>query len=300
MPISATAALVGAGISAASKGVGAAIAAKKGTPGKSQTTSFAAASPEELDLQRQSIAQYMKQLELNNQQEAGISQYDPMRQQALQGYGDILGGQAFNMTAQEQQNIQNLRNSSIAQGTEDVNRYTQEGIRQVQGAAGTRNLRGQALGALQGQVVEQGQRQIGDITRQANQFAQQQAISLPYQRIQAQQPFLQQGLSYGDQLRQQAIQNRQLAQNPIALQRMQQERMAASTTSSPGQKGSVGAAIAGGLGGAIGGAGDFLNLAQGFNDIGALRGAAAGRSSGGGSGSSYNLGSGLNFDQFKS
>jgi len=232
------------------------------------------ATEEEQRLQKQSIEQYLKQLEEMDRQDQSVQSLDPLRQQALQGYGDILSGQAFGITPQEQSSIENIRQQQINLGSQDLERMLQERINQVNQSAGVRNLRGQALGELQGQNVEATARELGNIVNTAGLQAAQSAQALPYQRIQAQSPFLQQGLSYQDQLRQQAVQNRSLAQSPAQLERLMQERLA--------QGGQTNQTAGGGLGGAIGGA--LGGLSGGFR----LGEAAQGLSQG--SGLNYNQG----------
>jgi hypothetical protein len=249
-----------------------------------QQTTFAPATEQERQLQQQSLQNYLAQQDLINQGQQRVAQYDPLRQAAMDQTQAILSGQATQVTPQEQMQLDNLRQALVAQGTSDIQQFQDQGLRQALSAAGSRGLRGQALGELQGRVLQEGTRQYGALQNQANQMVAQQTLQLPYQRIAAQQPFLQQGLTLQDQLSQQAIQNRQLAQNPYLLSLLNQNRLAAGTTTStnrgtttgtqrgvnttPAQAGSVSDAILGGLGGAAAGASAAGNIYGGIQNYG--------------------------------
>lgn len=251
--------------SAVAGGVGGAIKGGKGTPDESkltsqtQTTTLPGASRQERDLQSQALQAFQRQQQLAQGQEQSAAQFDPLRQQAMQGFSDIIGGGAFNLTPDEMARLQQQQQALVAQGQAPIERLLEERMRGVLDSAGGRNLRGQALGALQGQVLQAGAQELGDITRQANAITAQQALQIPGQRIAAQSPFLQGGISFADNLRQQAIQNQQALSNPALLQSMLSQRLAQGTTTTsgnttiPGQRGGFGGALLGGLtGGAIG------------------------------------------------
>ncbi len=267
--------IIGGG--AALSGIGGAVKGAKGTPEQVQTstqsTSFAGPGAKEQQLQSEALKNYFRNQDLANATEQRLGGLEGLQGQAQDVYGSVLSGQAFGLTPQEQASIQASRDALVQQGTEGVNRVLDERLQQVlnQGA-GARGLRGQALGALQGQVLKAGANSLTDIQNQANIQAAQAAQNIPLARIQAQQGFASQGLSYADQLRQQAIQNREALANPALLQALQRERMAAGTTTNrqvtPGQKGGFGQALLGGLGGAISGATSGANLYGGIQNIG--------------------------------
>jgi hypothetical protein len=159
----------------------------------------------------------------------------------------------------------------IQQGTADVGFNTQQGLQQVAGSAAGRGMRGQALSSMQGQVLQNQQRVVGDVSNQANTMAAQQYLNTPLQRIQAQQGLIGQGMSLADQLRQNAFANRQALQDPALMQYLQRERMANSTQTqvTPGQRGGFMGAVGGALGGAGQGFGIGANIASGFRDLSA-------------------------------
>jgi hypothetical protein len=125
------------------------------------------------------------------------------------------------------------------------------------------------MGALRGDVLNEAQRQVGNISNQANLFAAQQAINNPFQRVQAQQQALNQGLTYGDELRNRAQQNRQALQSPFLMQQMQNERLATATRTSqtPGQKGGFWGGVTGALAGASTGLSTAANLQSAWNNL---------------------------------
>lgn len=278
---------------------GAAGAAKgaKGTPEKKQyntsQTTFDEATPEQQQLQSQSIQNYLRQQQLAQQQESGIEELNPLRQQALQASQDIIGGGAFNLSPDEQMRIMAQRQALIDQSATGINRNLQEQTQQLQAGAGIRNLRGQAAAELQGNALRASNQSLTDVTNQANSLAAQQALALPQARIQAQSPFIQQGLTLRDQLLQQAQANRSALQNPVMLQLLQQQRLASGTTRStetlPGQKGGFGQALLGGIGGAFSGLGAGVNLAGGLQSLGYFGGGSPGVQFGG-TPSSQNIG----------
>jgi hypothetical protein len=261
---------------AAASGLTGAVKGAKGTPEKKQfnesQTTFDPATPEQQQLQQQSIQNYLRQQELAKQQEAGIEELNPLRQQALQASQDIVGGGAFNLSPDEQMRIMAQRQALIDQSATGINRNLQEQTQQLQAGAGIRNLRGQAAAELQGNALRASNQSLTDVTNQANSLAAQQALALPQARIQAQSPFIQQGLTLRDTLLQQAQQNRNALQNPVMLQLLQQQRLAGGTTRStattPKQGGGLLNGILGGVGGAFSGLGAGVNLAGGLQSLG--------------------------------
>lgn len=248
-----------------------------------QQTTFGPVSDAEQALRDQSHAAYNQQQSLNQALQGRIESLDPLTQASLAAQQGIVSGDALGITPQEQQQIAALRSGLIDQGAADVNRFLDQRLRQVVSGGVNQGLRGQALGELQARVLDQGAQQFGDITRQANQIAAQQTQAAPYQRIAAQSPFIQSGMSLADQLRQNAFANQQALQSPVLLEMLARERLAGGRTTTsgtsrgtsvannvntlPGQPGGIGQAIAGGFGGAIAGANTAANLYGGYQNL---------------------------------
>lgn len=285
-----TALAVGGGLGA----LGGAVKGAKGTPDEkqisdtsntsatssSQQTTFNPATEQEKALQQGSMAAYQQQQQIQDQLLARVGQLDPYQQQAQAAAMGVLSGQAMGTTPQEQAQIMAVRQAQIDYGSADVNRLLDQRLQQAVSNAANQGLRGQAMGSLQGDVLRAGAEQMGNITRQANLTAAQQAMQLPYQRIAAQQPFISQGMTLADQLRQNMFINQQALQSPYMLDMLNKERMAGGRTSQsgtsrgtnsgvttvPGQAGSFGGALMGGLGGAISGGTSGMNLYGGYQN----------------------------------
>ena len=256
---------------AAAGGLGGAAKGAKGTPSQTQTqtTSIQGPGAQEQQLQSQSLANYMQQQNLAKGLEGQIGATQSFQDLARQGAQGLIGGEAFALSPEEQARIQSMRDALIQQGTANVGFQTQQGLQQAVGSAAGRGLRGQALGSLQARVLESQQRNVADIANQANTLAAQQALQMPMQRVGLQQGMIGQGMTLADQLRQQAIQNREALQNPVLMNALQRDRLANTTTTqvTPGQKGSLGAAIAGGMAGAAGGAANMAGLGEAFRNV---------------------------------
>lgn len=272
-------------ITAAGTAVAGAASGGKGSPDQVQhaqgttvkNTQFAPVGAQEQSLQNQSLQNYLAQQGQIGQQEQGLtSTFDPLRQQAAQAAGNVLNGQAFNLTPDEQAQIANVRNSTVTAGQQDIQNYLNQNLGAIQGSAGVRNLRGQALTSLQGGALNSSAQDYTRLVNAANATAAQQAQQAPLQRVAAQQNQIQQGLTLSDLLRNNAIQNRQVAQNPALLGMLQNERLAGGTSTQSdiagkvykGAPGSVGNAILGGIGGAAGGwtAGNDIRKALGSSN----------------------------------
>ncbi len=282
--------------SAVASGVGGAVKGAKGTPEQvttqEQQTKIQGAGGIEQGLQRSSLENYNQAQQQAQGLEGQIGAAQSFQEQARQAAQGILGGQAFNVTPEEQMRIQGLRDALVQQGTADVGFQTQQGLQKALGSAAGRGLRGQALGALQGQVLESQQRNVRDIANQANTMAAQQYMQAPQQRIAAQQGIIGQGLSLADLLRQQAFQNRNTLQDPTLMNTLQRERLAGASQVTrgvvPGQKGSFADALAGGLAGASGGVSNVANIAGTFRNFNNPTGQGY-QNSGGGFTSDQNL-----------
>lgn len=294
------------GIGAGASALGGVISGVKGK-GASKTNStstqqtvFDPATGREKQMQDQSYQQYLKQLQLADMQQQAAAETDPLRQAALQQQIQVLSGEAFSgPNEQELQQINQLRQAMIGQGQSDIQRFIDDNMRSTVSSAAGRGLRGQALGELQGRVLESGNEQYGNLVNQANLTAAQQAIAMPQQRLAAQSQAAGQGLNFAQQMQQQALANRQQTQNPYLLQQLMNERLQGGVTTqtgnsvTPGQGGGLMGGIIGGLGGAAQGA---LAGAQ----IGSMMQSPAPRSYGApntglSSGNNFTLGSPMNF-----
>lgn len=267
------------------------IRGKRGTPDQVQRnyTEFADMSPEERALFDQSQLQYQEAVNAQNALDRRISQLGGLQGQATDAYGNIISGNAFQANPQEIQMLDQIRRQSLMQTEADLGRFMEQGLQRIDQSAGARGLRGQAVGALQGNLMQDAMRNYQSAANQAELLRSQAQLNLPYQRVAAQAPFLQQGFGYADALRQQALDNRMQLQNPLALQMLRQERMSEGVTTNmtPGRKGSWLDAFEGGLMGGIAGGQAGMNMAgafQGMGGGGGMGGAGSGGYSGGAAG----------------
>jgi hypothetical protein len=272
--------------------LGGAIRGKRGTPDQVQRqyTEYADMSPEEQALFDQSKNQYQEALAQQYALDQRIKQLGGLQGQAQDMYGQVLSGQAFEANPREMAMLDQIRQQSLAQTEADLGRFMDQGLQRIDQSAGARGLRGQAVGALQGNLMGDAMRQYQSAANQAELLRSQAQLNLPYQRLQAQAPFMQQGFTYADQLRQQALDNRMQLQNPLALQMLRQERMGegVSTNMTPGRKGSWLDAFEGGLMGGIAGGQAGMNMAGGIQGMqgmgGGMRPSTGGSMGGGGTG----------------
>lgn len=252
------------GLAAGLAAGGAALGLISGAGGSEQTTTRNVAPPSqrERDLQEQSFQNYLQQLQLAQQQEAGIQGGAGLQEAARGGIESILNGQSFAATPEEEARINQYRQALVDQGAFDVQNLINQNVQRLTASAADRGVRGQALSELQSQGINSGAQQLGSIVRQANVTAAQQLMDNPYRRAQLQGSLANQNANFMENLRQQAIQNRQQLQNPALMQTLQNERLAAagSTTVQPGSLG-------GAIGGALGGAGSLLSAGAAFKKI---------------------------------
>jgi len=260
-------ALVGGAVAG---GLGGFLKGARGTPDQVSRTQLPNASAQERELQRQALQNFGQAGELATGLEGQIGSAQGVQDLARQQLNQILGGQAFNLTPDELARIQAVRQAMVDQGQADTTQFFNNALQQTQASAARRGVRGQALSQLQGDVTRSAGDQLGQFTRQANLFAGQQALNMPTQRIQAQSPFISQGMSLGDALRQQAMLNRERLANPAELQAMRQLRMAQPSQIQQGQRGSFTDSLIGGLAGGIGGMGAGANLFGGLQNAGAF------------------------------
>jgi hypothetical protein len=265
-----TAVLLGGGAAAAG-----ALKGYKGTPAQT-TTQQAIAAPagaQEQELQSKSLENYMQANQLASQLEQNVGGAQTFQDQARAAGQNILSGQAMKLTPEEQAAIATQRQALIDAGSFDINAQQNKNIAQAQMSGANRGLRGQAFGALQGQVYQASQEATGRLGMQANQLAAQAAQNIPMARIQAQSGMISQGMSLADQLRQQAVANRSSLQNPALMASLQNERLytAQKQSTTPASGGGVLDAIAGGLAAGSQGLSMGTNIMGGANS---LRGAA--------------------------
>ena len=177
-------------------------------------------------LEQASLSNFQRQQQLAAFQEAGLKGLGGIQQQGRDVLGDIAGGQAFALSPEEQARIDQLRGANIAAGTGAVNELLNQRLAEVQAQAAARGVRGQALSQLQTGAVAEGARSLERQTLEANRIAAEQALALPGQRVGIQAGVGQGLATIQQQAQQQAIENRQLLQNPALLQQLQQERLA--------------------------------------------------------------------------
>lgn len=217
--------------------------------------------------------------------ESRIGEMSPLEQASMDQYLNIVGGQAFNVTPEEQALIDQQRQQQIQSGEADINEFLDQRLQGIVQSAGGRGLRGQALGELQGNALKEASRAQQSLVGQANAAALSRQQNLPFQRISSQQPFLNQGFSAGDVLRQQAIANRMTLSNPSLLSNLYNERMNRAGTTSQIEHltpGTPGGNFWDGLMGATTGGVQGMQLAGGGTSGGGGGGATGNGSGGGG------------------
>lgn len=204
------------------------------TSNQTSQTTFAPRSHEEQQLLDASIANFQKQQGLVSDFEGRIGARQGVQDQAQTGLGQILGGQAFNLTSDEEARINRLRQSGIDVGSNAVNSVLNERLGELQADAARRGIRGQAVSQLQTGVLGEAAKSLERTTLEANRIAAQQAIDLPGARAGVQAQTAGQFANFADVAAQQAIQNRQSLQDPVALQQLLDERLRGGTTTTSG------------------------------------------------------------------
>lgn len=230
----ATAAIIGATASAAAAGSQIAAASQDDPAGGAFSSltkkSFDPASETEGQLKRTAIDQYGKQIGLIDGGAGTLNQTQGLSDASINQQLGTINGQGFDLTPDEQARIMAQRSAFIQAGQGDIQNNLQENIGNVQQSAGVRGLRGQAVGELAGRATAGAGKDYANLVGQANATAAQQAVALPQQRLQIQNQAAQQGMTFAETLRQNAIANRQTAANPAILGNLTQERLAGSTT----------------------------------------------------------------------
>jgi hypothetical protein len=212
--------------------------------------------PIQAQLERSSLEQFKKQQALVAQQEADIAQRAGLEAAGRGTLADIAGGGAFALSPEEQARIDQLRQSEIDVGSNEINRLLDQRLGELQANLAQRGVRGQAASQLQADVLGEGARSLESRILAANQNAAQQALALPGQRVGIQAGVGQNLANFQDQARQQAIANRQALQDPVLLQQLRDERLKTGkqvtdqTTS--GKTSTTGTQSAGGRASAIG------------------------------------------------
>ncbi len=252
-------------------GLGAIAGGISGAQGSTQSTTknIAPAGAMEQQLQQDSLNNYNQQQGLVDQQQSQLPQAQQFQGQAQGVLGNVLNGSQFNITPQQQAQIDSIRNASIQAGQGDIQNFVNQNLGQVQSDAANRGLRGQALSELQGRTVNEGTRLYSNLVGQANQTAAQQSLDSPYRQAALQANTAQNNMSYADQLRQQAINNRNTLQNPALMNSLTQQREAAAgtTQTTPGNFGSAAGGVLAGIGSGLG-AGGGLAKAFGSGGVG--------------------------------
>lgn len=217
------------------------------TSGTQQTT-FDPRSREEQQLLDASIGNYGKQQALVDQQTKDIQARMGVQDAARGSLTNILGGEAFNLSAGEQANIDRLRQSNIDIGSNAVNALLTERLGEVSADAARRGVRGQAFSQLQGDALGEAAKSLERTTLDANRLASQQAIDMPAARVGIQAGSAGQMSGFADELQQQAIQNRQSLQDPVAMQALLDERLKGGKTTTGGTTSTDGTSTKTGLG----------------------------------------------------
>jgi hypothetical protein len=202
----------------------------KGTSTQTSGTTFAPASAQEQALRDASLANFERQQALVGQAEQGIDARLGVESGARGTIGNVLGGQAFDLTASEEARINRLRDSDIAASSNAVNALLTQRLGDVSADAARRGIRGQAFSQLQGDAIGEAAQSLERSTLDANRTAAGQALAMPGQRAGIQAQTAGQFADFADAARQQAIVNRQQLQDPVALQQMLDERLRGGTT----------------------------------------------------------------------
>lgn len=188
-------------------------------------TEFGPKSAQLSDIQNRALQNYFAQLSLAegldrsaNDPYAQMIQ-DQSRQTALGG----LSGELFNATPEEIDRIEQLRLAQIQQARTPIEQMLSERITQLTGNAANRGVRGQALNEIYGQAMRGSADTLARSVDAAGTQASQAMLDNPFRRAQAQLGLASQGASFADQMRQQAIQNRQMLSNPAIMGALQDE-----------------------------------------------------------------------------
>jgi hypothetical protein len=207
-------------------------ATTKGTNTQTQSTTFAPRTGEEQALLDSSIANFQKQGALVDSAENDINARLGTQDAARGTLGNVLSGDAFDLTGSEAARIDALRNADISASSDAVNELLTQRLGEVSADAQRRGLRGQAFTQLQGDALSASARELNRATLEANRTAAQNAITLPGQRVGIQAGAAGQFADFADAAKQTAITNRKALQDPVALQQLLDERLRGGTTSS--------------------------------------------------------------------
>lgn len=217
------------------------------TSGSSKTT-FDPRSGTEQQLLDASVGAYGDQKKLVDQQSKDIEARSALQTGSRDSLGNVLSGDAFNLSAGEQGNIDRLRQSNIDASSNAVNDLLTQRLGEVSADAARRGVRGQAFSQLQGDAVGEAAKSLERSTLDANKLAAQQAIDMPAARVGIQAGTAGKFADFGDQLQQQAIQNRQQLQDPVAMQALLDERLKGGSTDTTGTTATTGKSTKTGLG----------------------------------------------------
>lgn len=217
------------------------------TSNQTQTTTFAPRSAEEQALLDASIANFTQQGALVDDLEARIAGRDPTQDAARSTLASVLGGQAFDLTAGEEARINRLRDADISASRSAVDELLSQRLGETSADAARRGLRGQAFTQLQGDAIGTAARELNMATLDANRTAAANAIAMPGQRAGIQANTAAGFADFADAARQQAIQNREALQDPVALQQLLDERLRGGTTTTSGTNATTGTSTGSGV-----------------------------------------------------
>jgi hypothetical protein len=204
------------------------------------STSFAKAGKTEEALTKGQLQALESQKKLVADQEKDILAREGVQTQARDALGNVLGGQAFDLSASENERINRLREANIGASRGAVDELLTTRLAELEADAARRGVRGQAYSQLQGDVLGTSARELQQATLQANQLAAQQAIDLPGARAGVQASTAGGLAGFADQLQQQAIENQSILQDPVLKQQLLDERLKAATTSTTGKTSTTG------------------------------------------------------------
>jgi len=184
----------------------------------------------QMQLEDQSLQNYQQQNSIAQQQQIDAMEargYSDMSRNTLEG---IQSGEAFALTPEEQMRINQQRDAAVAYGSNEIGNFLNDRLNALQSDAANRGLRGQAYTQLQSGAVNNAANMLQQRILAANQNAAQTALQMPGQRVATQGQVAGAGLDYANILQQRAFENRNVLQNPILLQQLQNERLNTATT----------------------------------------------------------------------
>lgn len=206
----------------------------KNTSNQTTQTTFDPRTGVENELLNASINNFNQQQNLASDFESGIRDREGLQSGARDSLGGILSGDAFNVSQGEQARIDALTGAQLSQGESRVNRILDERLGQLNADAAQRGVRGQAFSQLQTGLVSEAADQLTEQQLAANVTGANLALELPGNRVGLQAQTAGGLAAFGDDAKQQAIQNREGLQNINALNQIRDERLKGGKTSTTG------------------------------------------------------------------